>query len=339
MAMMLLQLRLPGGKCGLVSAHVSMHTALRLSSLFLLLSVTFFGRSAAASCQQLHTCSSPTTSVSHPAAVSPSAMTDSRSDACPEKIGDVSQLKCAFKLFDADFFPDSKVQEIAEGAVDYNIPIIRANRKSVASVDGGLQNPSPLVFNAKWGNASEQVNIKSRRFDYPSPSGIQRPKNDEDIAFMSVVGLGELIRTGQITSEELTRIFLQRLKRYGDVLQSVVSYTEELAFMQAKEADRLLAEGTYLGPLHGIPYGLKDIIAVPHYRTTWGSKTFKDQVLDIEAWVYKRLKSAGAVLVAKLATGSLAYDDIWFGGRTRNPWNIEEFSTGSSAGPAACTSA
>ncbi|XP_031385612.1 uncharacterized protein LOC116199413 isoform X2 [Punica granatum] len=364
MAMMLLQLRLPGGKCGLVSAHVSMHTALRLSSLFLLLSVTFFGRSAAASCQQLHTCSSPTTSVSHPAAVSPSAMTartcnliekmlcpkvrfhgcasssySSRSDACPEKIGDVSQLKCAFKLFDADFFPDSKVQEIAEGAVDYNIPIIRANRKSVASVDGGLQNPSPLVFNAKWGNASEQVNIKSRRFDYPSPSGIQRPKNDEDIAFMSVVGLGELIRTGQITSEELTRIFLQRLKRYGDVLQSVVSYTEELAFMQAKEADRLLAEGTYLGPLHGIPYGLKDIIAVPHYRTTWGSKTFKDQVLDIEAWVYKRLKSAGAVLVAKLATGSLAYDDIWFGGRTRNPWNIEEFSTGSSAGPAACTSA
>uniref|UniRef100_A0A2P2LKX9 Glutamyl-tRNA amidotransferase subunit A n=1 Tax=Rhizophora mucronata TaxID=61149 RepID=A0A2P2LKX9_RHIMU len=93
------------------------------------------------------------------------------------------------------------------------------------------------------------------------------------------------------------------------------------------------------GPLHGIPYGLKDIIAVPGYKTTWGSRSFKDQVLNIEAWVYKRLRSAGAVLVAKLVTGSLAYDDIWFGGRTRNPWNIEEFSTGSSAGPAASTSA
>ncbi|XP_030938034.1 uncharacterized protein LOC115963237 isoform X3 [Quercus lobata] len=156
---------------------------------------------------------------------------------------------------------------------------------------------------------------------------------------MSVLELGELIKTKQITSEELTRIFLQRLKRYNHFLEAVVSYTEELAYKQAKHADELLARGVYLGPLHGIPYGLKDIISVPHYKTTWGSKTFKDQVIDIEAWVYKRLKAAGAVLVAKLVAGSLAYDDIWYGGRTRNPWNIEEFTTGSSAGPAACTSA
>ncbi|KAK4569305.1 hypothetical protein RGQ29_004631 [Quercus rubra] len=156
---------------------------------------------------------------------------------------------------------------------------------------------------------------------------------------MSVLELGELIKTKQITSKELTRIFLQRLKRYNHVLEAVVSYTEELAYKQAKHADELLARGVYLGPLHGIPYGLKDIISVPHYKTTWGSKTFKDQVIDIEAWVYKRLKAAGAVLVAQLVAGSLAYDDIWYGGRTRNPWNIEEFTTGSSAGPAACTSA
>ncbi|KAG6686663.1 hypothetical protein I3842_11G031200 [Carya illinoinensis] len=156
---------------------------------------------------------------------------------------------------------------------------------------------------------------------------------------MSVLELGDLIKTKQITSEELTNIFLRRLKRYYHVLEAVVSYTEELAYKQAREADALLAQGMYLGPLHGIPYGLKDIISVPKYKTTWGSKTFKDQVLDIEAWVYKRLKAAGAVLVAKLVSGSLAYDDIWYGGRTRNPWNIEEFSTGSSAGPAACTSA
>ncbi|KAL3512035.1 hypothetical protein ACH5RR_024752 [Cinchona calisaya] len=156
---------------------------------------------------------------------------------------------------------------------------------------------------------------------------------------MSVLELGQLIKTKQITSEELTEIFIKRLNRYGPVLESVVTVTEELAYKQAKEADNLLAKGVYLGPLHGIPYGLKDIIAVPHYRTTWGSKTFEEQVLDIEAWVYKRLKSGGGVLVAKLVSGSLAYDDIWFGGRTRNPWNIEVYSTGSSAGPAACTSA
>ncbi|XP_047265924.1 glutamyl-tRNA(Gln) amidotransferase subunit A isoform X2 [Capsicum annuum] len=156
---------------------------------------------------------------------------------------------------------------------------------------------------------------------------------------MSILELGQLLKANLITSVELTEIFLKRIKRYGPVLESVVTDTEELAYQQAKEADQLLADGKYLGPLHGIPYGLKDIISVPNYTTTWGSTSFRDQVLDIEAWVYKRLKSAGAVLVAKLVTGSLAYDDVWFGGRTRNPWNIEEYSTGSSAGPASCTSA
>ncbi|XP_059438986.1 uncharacterized protein LOC132171631 [Corylus avellana] len=257
---------------------------------------------------------------------------------CLEKISKVASPRCAFELFDANFFNNKKILEIVKGAKEFNIPIIRANRKLVASVNGGLHNPSSLVFNIpEWDN--EQPQRISKRFNYPSISGTKRPENEEDIAFMSVLELGELIKTKQITSEELTHIFLQRLKRYNNVLEAVVSYTEELAYKQAKEADKLLARGMYLGPLHGIPYGLKDIISVPKFKTTWGSKTFKDQVLDIEAWVYKRLKAAGAVLVAKLVSGSLAYDDIWYGGRTRNPWNIEEFSTGSSAGPAACTSA
>ncbi|RVW72891.1 Glutamyl-tRNA(Gln) amidotransferase subunit A [Vitis vinifera] len=256
---------------------------------------------------------------------------------CSEKITEASPVKCAFAIFDADFFNDTKIAEIEQGATKLNIPISGANRKSVASVNGGLHDPSYLVFNPEWGN--EQVQSKTKRFSCPSLSGIQRPEGEEDIAFMTVLELGELIKTKQITSEELTRIFLHRLKRYNLVLEAVVTYTEELAYKQAKEADEMLARGIYLGPLHGIPYGLKDIISVPQYKTTWGSKTFKDQVLDIEASVYKKLKSAGAVLVAKLATGSLAYDDIWFGGRTRNPWNIEEYSTGSSSGPAASTSA
>ncbi|XP_040985923.1 glutamyl-tRNA(Gln) amidotransferase subunit A isoform X1 [Juglans microcarpa x Juglans regia] len=254
-----------------------------------------------------------------------------------EKISEVASLRCAFDLFDANFFNGEKIREVAKGAKDFNIPIIRANRKLVASVNGGLNNPSSLVFNPEWG--SEKPQSIDKRFSYPSVSGTKRPESEEDVAFMSVLELGDLIKTKQITSEELTNIFLRRLKRYNHVLEAVVSYTEELAYKQAREADALLAQGVYLGPLHGIPYGLKDIISVPKYKTTWGSKTFKDQVLHIEAWVYKRLKAAGAVLVAKLVSGSLAYDDIWYGGRTRNPWNIEEFSTGSSAGPAACTSA
>ncbi|XP_059299744.1 uncharacterized protein LOC132052286 isoform X2 [Lycium ferocissimum] len=245
--------------------------------------------------------------------------------------------KCGFDMLDAGFFDDCKKLEIQKGAKDYNIPIIRSNRKLVATANGGLRNPSALVFNSAW--KSQEAKQATDKFNYPVSSGIQRPKNDEDIAFMSILELGQLLRAKLITSEELTGIFLNRLKRYGPVLESVITITEELAFQQAKEADQLLAKGKYLGPLHGIPYGLKDIIAVPNYPTTWGSKSFKDQVLDVEAWVYKRLKSAGAVLVAKLVSGSLAYDDIWFGGRTRNPWNIEEFSTGSSAGPASCTSA
>ncbi|KAL5700514.1 hypothetical protein ACHQM5_025948 [Ranunculus cassubicifolius] len=246
-------------------------------------------------------------------------------------------LKSALQIFDADFFSNSKVAELPKDAKEFNIPIFRANRKLVATENGGLRNPSVLVFNSEWG--MNEVPHKNKKFSYPDISGVIKPDKEEDIAFMSVVELGHLIKTKQITSQKLVEIFLKRLKRYNHSLEAVVSYTEDLAHMQAKEADRLLDQGVYLGPLHGIPYGLKDIIAVPHYKTTWGSTTFQDQVLDIEAWVYKRLKSAGAVLVAKLVSGSLAYDDIWFGGRTRNPWNIEEFSTGSSAGPAASTSA
>ncbi|KAL9422846.1 hypothetical protein AB3S75_035016 [Citrus x aurantiifolia] len=264
-------------------------------------------------------------------------MDSKNSSECSEKAMHVSQLECAFELLDSNFFNERKVLEIAKGATEFNLPIIRANRKLVASENGGLHNPSVLTFNPDWGTEQEQE--ASKIFNYPSISDIQKPENEEDIAFMSVLELGALIRTKQITSEELTRIFLKRLKRYNPALEAVVTYTDELAYQQAKEADELLAQGKYLGPLHGIPYGLKDIIAVPQYKTTWGSTTFKNEVLNTEAWVYKRLKSAGAVLVAKLVSGSLAYDDIWFGGRTRNPWNIEEFSTGSSAGPAACTSA
>ncbi|QCD84933.1 aspartyl-tRNA [Vigna unguiculata] len=249
----------------------------------------------------------------------------------------ISSLGHFFGLLDANFFDDEQIEEIAEGAEEFNIPIIEANRKLVAYENGGLHYPSPLVFNADWNY--DPVDYENKKFNYPSISGVQRPESEDDIAFMSVLELGELIKTRQITSQELTQIFLRRLKKYNPTLEAVITCTEELAQEQAKEADKLLSQGVYLGPLHGIPYGLKDIISVPKYKTTWGSKSFKNQIINTEAWVYKRLKSAGAVLVAKLVSGSLACHDIWFGGRTRNPWNIEEFSSGSSAGSAASTSA
>ncbi|XP_072959856.1 uncharacterized protein [Typha angustifolia] len=258
-------------------------------------------------------------------------------DTISKEVSAEPDLKDAMKYFDANFFNNSKLQEMEKGAQEFNIPAYSVNRKLVASVDGGLHHPSVLVFNSSW-NGNEAA-LLDKKFDYPHLSGVRRPSKDDDIAFMTILELGELIRTKQITSHELTDIFIHRLKRYNHVLEAVISFTEDLAYRQATEADELLSQGKYLGPLHGIPYGLKDIIAVPHYKTTWGSKIFKDQILNVEAWVYKRLKSSGAVLVAKLVSGSLAYDDIWFGGRTRNPWNIAEFSTGSSAGPAASTSA
>ncbi|OMO94775.1 Amidase [Corchorus capsularis] len=311
---------------------------LRLTRFMSTLVLLLFFYLAVCSAHQDFINDSPVSPASHRLLASTCPKMDSKnSSECSKKVVEASQNRCALTLLDADFFNDAKVEEIAKGAKELNIPIIRANRKLVASVNGGLHNPSPLVFNPEW--STDKSHYNKSKFNHPSPSGIQRPEHEEDIAFMSVLELAELIKTKKITSEELTSLFLKRLKRYNPVLEAVITYTEDLAYEQAKEADKLLSQGVYLGPLHGIPYGLKDIISVPHYRTTWGSTTFKTQVLNVEAWVYKRLKSAGAVLVAKLVTGSLAYDDIWFGGRTRNPWNIEEFSTGSSAGPAACTSA
>ncbi|XP_002983983.2 uncharacterized protein LOC9644225 isoform X2 [Selaginella moellendorffii] len=251
---------------------------------------------------------------------------------------DAEAVLSALKLTDADFFNVTKRQEMAEGAKALNIPGFQRNRNQVGYPDGGLTNAPVLVFDPSMNEAD--FTGPDTKFSYPSlASGISRPSTDEDLAFMTILELGALLKSKQVTSVELVKVFSERLKRYDSTLKAVVTYTEELAQAQSLAADKLLQQGTYLGPLHGIPYGLKDTIAVPGYRTTWGSTSFKDQFFNEEAFVYTRLKEAGAVLIAKLATGSLAYDDIWFGGRTRNPWNIEEFSTGSSCGPAAATSA
>jgi Asp-tRNA(Asn)/Glu-tRNA(Gln) amidotransferase A subunit family amidase len=165
------------------------------------------------------------------------------------------------------------------------------------------------------------------------------PSNLEDLAFYSVGELGDLIRTRKVTSEQLTEMYLQRLKKYGLKLECVVTLTESLAIAQAKRADADLRKGIYHGPLHGIPYGAKDLFATKGIRTTWGSVPFKEQMIDQDATVVKRLEKAGAVLVAKLTMGELAMGDVWFGGKTRNPWNYKQGSSGSSAGSASATAA
>jgi Asp-tRNA(Asn)/Glu-tRNA(Gln) amidotransferase A subunit family amidase len=165
------------------------------------------------------------------------------------------------------------------------------------------------------------------------------PRNLEDVAFFSVRQLAELVRTKKISSSALTEMYIARLKRYDPVLKFVITLTEDRATAQAKEADREIAAGKYRGPLHGLPWGAKDLLAVKGYRTTWGAGGFEDQSLDEDATVVKRLDAAGAVLVAKLTLGALAQGDKWFGGMTRNPWNTRQGSSGSSAGSASATAA
>jgi Asp-tRNA(Asn)/Glu-tRNA(Gln) amidotransferase A subunit family amidase len=163
----------------------------------------------------------------------------------------------------------------------------------------------------------------------------ERPASDEDLAFLPVTKLAALVRARKVTSAELTRLYLERLKKYDERLKCVVTLTEDLAVTQAEQADREIAAGRYRGPLHGIPWGAKDLIAYPGYKTTWGAEHFKDQTLHEKASVARRLEEAGAVLVAKLTLGALALGDEWFGGMTRNPWNPAEGSSGSSAGSTA----
>ena len=156
---------------------------------------------------------------------------------------------------------------------------------------------------------------------------------------MTIPQLAHLIRTRQVTSEDLTRMYIERLKRYENELQCVVTITEELAIKQAKKADIEIGRGRYKGLLHGIPWGAKDLLSVPGYKTTWGATPFKDQIIKNKGTVVKKLEDAGAVLVAKLTLGALAWGDVWFGGKTKNPWNTQQGSSGSSAGPGSATSA
>jgi Asp-tRNA(Asn)/Glu-tRNA(Gln) amidotransferase A subunit family amidase len=191
---------------------------------------------------------------------------------------------------------------------------------------------NPVPHNFKF--TDSQLELKFSDYSYS-----KLPSNRDELAFYSVGELAELIKTNQISSVELTKFFLERLKKYDPLLHCVITLTEARAMEQARLMDEELAAGKYRGLLHGIPFGVKDLLATKDYKTTWGAEPYKEQMMNEDAVVIKKLEEAGGVLVAKLTMGALAWGDVWFGGKTRNPWNTEKGSSGSSAGPASAVSA
>lgn len=241
-----------------------------------------------------------------------------------------ADMAAAARIFDLEFTQqelDSMYEGIQENLANYRL---MHKQKLSNSVPMSLWQ-SPLLPGMRID--TEKDNIRWKLPKTPLPENIN------DLAFYNVSQLAYLIRNKKISSVELTTFFIGRLKKYGDTLHCVIALTEQLAMEQARRADEEIAAGKYRGPLHGIPYGLKDLFAVRGTKTTWGAAPYKDQVIDEDAYVYQRLQEAGAVLIAKFTLGALAMGDYWYGGRTRNPWNINTGSSGSSAGSASATAA
>ncbi|MEN9958205.1 MAG: hypothetical protein RLZZ474_449 [Bacteroidota bacterium] len=239
-----------------------------------------------------------------------------------------SDLTGAANLFDLSF-TTQELDTLYSDVVD-NL----ANYKAMHALS--LNNNVPLSL---WQNPK----LPGMKFDqkqgpvvWPNVRATM-PKNKSDLAFYSIDQLAFLIKSKQISSVELTQFFIERIKTHGPTLQCVISVQEEMALEQARQADKEMKAGKYRGLLHGIPYGLKDLFAVKGTKTTWGAAPYKDQVIDDDAYVYTKLKEAGAVFVAKFTLGALAMGDYWYGGRTKNPWNLNYGSSGSSAGSVSAT--
>lgn len=227
---------------------------------------------------------------------------------------------------------DSAERDSMQNGLEENLAAYNELRKS--ELDNSI--PPALSFNPV------PVGFEFTTRQYPivwNLPAAMLPEKPSEIAFLPIGQLSYLIRSKQITSTQLTKIYLNRLKKYGPQLECVITLTEDLALKQAANADEEIAAGKYRGPLHGIPYGVKDLLAVEGYLTTWGAAPYQDQKFETTSTVVQRLEEAGAVLVAKLTMGALAWGDVWFGGKTRNPWDINQGSSGSSAGSASATAA
>ncbi len=240
-------------------------------------------------------------------------------------------VQAAAKIMDLDF-THAEVDSLIDGLEDFRNDYRDNRNKELANSD------SPALVFRPFPAGFQPVQ-KQETVVFTDPGQVKMPANKDDLAFYTVAQLGALLRSKKITSLELTEFFLARLKKFDPQLHCVITLTEDLAREQAKRADREIAQGKFRGPLHGIPYGAKDLLAQKDYKTTWGAMPYKDQMLDYDATVITKLEDAGAVLAAKLTMGALAWGDVWYGGMTRNPWDPSTGSSGSSAGSASSVSA
>ena len=238
-------------------------------------------------------------------------------------------LESSIKLFDLNF-STQEIDTLYSDVID-NL----ANYKAIHSFS--LPNSVPLSLWQSPVLPGMHFNEKQNPIIWKLDNTISLPTNKNDLAFYSIEQLASLIKNKKITSLALTQFFIERIKKWGDTLQCVISIQEHIAYEQAKKADEEIAHGKYRGLLHGIPYGLKDLFAVKGTKTTWGAAPYQNQMIDEDAFVYIKLKEAGAILVAKFTLGALAMGDYWYGGRTKNPWNLKYGSSGSSAGSASAT--
>ena len=255
------------------------------------------------------------------------AMADPKSKVTREMIDNASLIA---DVPIADEYKEMMLESLNDFAKNYDL---------IYALKIGNQVAPAIVFDPVPSGIKLQSERKPAKISTAPNINTAAPKNLEDVAFYSVRQLAELVRTKKVSSSALTDMYLERLKRYDPQLKFVITFTQDRAQAKAKEADREIAAGKYRGPLHGIPWGAKDLLAVKGYRTTWGAGGFENQTIDADATVVQRLDTAGAVLVAKLTLGALAQGDKWFGGMTRNPWNPQQGSSGSSAGSASATAA
>jgi len=243
----------------------------------------------------------------------------------------IALVKQAQKIIGLDF-TDAEADSMLEN--------LEGQKKSFAALRKlNIPNSIPPALNFNPLPVAYQYPDKANYFKISSGAGTKLPSDMEKLAFYKITELAELIRTKQISSVELTRYFIGRIKKYDPALLYAITITEERAMKQARKADAEIASGKYRGLLQGIPFGAKDLLAAKDYKTTWGSVAYKDQRVDLDATVISRLENAGAVLIAKMTLGELAMGDVWFGGKTKNPWDLKRGSSGSSAGSASAVAA
>jgi Asp-tRNA(Asn)/Glu-tRNA(Gln) amidotransferase A subunit family amidase len=243
---------------------------------------------------------------------------------------------------DAEWIAGIKLTPAQREAVASRLNEYRESTKRIRAIELDNSLSPGLIFRplVSPGSLPDPRGYQPGMATSPAAGAVSRPSSDEDLAFASIRDIGALLRSRKISSVELTKFYLARLRRYDPLLKCVVTFMDEVALQQAKRADRDLAAGKDRGPLHGVPWGLKDVLAYPGYPTTWCAPQYRQRVINVKAAVAERLENAGAVLIAKLATNPFAGGGVvWYRGRTRTPWNPRVDAAGSSSGSGSATGA